>query len=298
MEGLIFDVQRFSVHDGPGIRSTVFFKGCPLRCAWCHNPESLRPHPELDFDARRCRTTGDCLASCPAGALRAGSDRVVRERCDACGQCVASCPFGALRLVGRTVTVDALVAEILRDRAFYQSSGGGVTFSGGEPTRQLAFLQAVATRCRDEGVGVTLQTCGLFAWDSFAPLLPLFELIHFDLKLLDDDEHRRHTGASNRVILANARRLVEHGAPVTFRMPVVPGITDSEHNLGLAADFLAGLGVGTMRLLRYHAMGQAKLERLDYPIRPLVLADGADPDVSLATAAESLTAQGIHVAVH
>ncbi len=293
MEGLVFDVQRFSVHDGPGIRTTVFFKGCPLRCAWCHNPESLRPRAELDFNAGRCRETGDCIAACPRDALHPGGERVARASCDACGLCVPACPFGAVRVVGRAVSVEDLVATILRDHAFHESSGGGVTFSGGEPTRQMAFLGAVAARCREEGVGVALQTCGMFGWSAFAELLPLFGLVQFDLKVLDAEEHRRLTGAGNGAILANAQRLVEAGAPVEFRMPVVPGLTDTERNLRLVAEFLAGLGIGTIRVLPYHRLGEGKLERIGFPIRPLALPAGVDVDGSLARAVERLSANGM-----
>ena len=165
-EAIVFDVQRFSVHDGPGIRTTVFFKGCPLRCRWCQNPESLRPQPEIAFYADRCHNSRDCGPACPQEALQWNGDRIIRQRCDACGRCAEACAYEALRVVGRKVSADALLEEVLRDVAFYRTSGGGVTLSGGEPTLQMEFIGAFARRCRERGVSVGLQTCGFFRWDS------------------------------------------------------------------------------------------------------------------------------------
>lgn len=266
LEGLIFDVQRFSVHDGPGIRTTVFFKGCALRCPWCQNPESLRPRIEIAFRADRCREGGDCLRVCPVGALAPGGARVDRTRCDGCGLCVPACPFGALEGVGRRVSVEGLAGELLRDAPFYRTSGGGVTFSGGEATLQLPFVVALAGRLKEAGVGVGIQTSGTFRWEAFEPHLPLFDFLQFDLKVMDPREHRSLLGSDNGVILSNAGKLVEAGAPVSFRMPVVPGGTDSEGNLRAVARFLRGAGAPRLRLLAYHPMGESKLPRLGFPI--------------------------------
>ncbi len=291
----IFNLQRFSIHDGPGIRTTVFFKGCPLRCRWCQNPESLSPRPELAFYADRCRARGDCLSACPHGALHPGADRIDRERCDGCGDCVAHCSLGALQRVGREVELDELVAELLRDRPFYAASGGGVTLSGGEATGQLDFVAALCAELDQAGVGVALQSCGAFRWDRFAPLLGRFELIQYDLKLIDPAEHRRLTGADNRTILDNARRLVEAAAPVSFRMPIVPDHTDSDANLDAVAEFLVGLGVTELHLLRYHPMGEVKSQRLGWPLPALPRGDGATADQRLARAANRLRARGLEI---
>ncbi len=304
-QALIFNVQRFSVHDGPGIRTTVFFKGCPLRCRWCQNPESLSRGPELAFYAERCQATGDCVAACPREALRAGDERVVRRSCDACGECVEHCPYGALRVIGRTVSLDDLVAEVVRDRPFYRSSGGGVTLSGGEATQQTAFIVAFAARCRELGIGVVLQTCGAFGWQSLASHIERFELIHFDLKVMDSEVHRRLTGAGNRTILGNARRLVAAGAPVRFRMPVIPEHTDDEPNLRRIAAFLTGLGVRDLELLAYHRAGEVKSARLGWPLPSLGCSPCPPPGerhvppsgarASLERAAAVLTREGIVV---
>ncbi|MBI2890537.1 MAG: glycyl-radical enzyme activating protein [Nitrospirae bacterium] len=295
-KGLIFDIQRFSVHDGPGIRTTVFLKGCPLRCPWCQNPESLRPRAEIAFYADRCRGSGGCFPHCEARALRRDGDRVDRIRCDACSACVDACPYNAYQLVGREMGVEPLIEEILRDRPFYETSGGGVTFSGGEPTLQMEFLGAVAARCRESGVRVCLQTCGLFGWEAFEPLLGLFEFIQFDLKIIDAEEHRAVMGADNRVVLGNARRLVELKAPVVFRMPVVPGFTDPVSNLRDVAAFLGELGVSGLHLLPYHAMGEAKLPRLGYPLPALGIPESTNGREALGRAERYFREAGFEVA--
>jgi len=293
LEAVVFNVQRFSVHDGPGIRTTVFFKGCPLQCRWCQNPESLRPDPELAFFRDRCRGARLCVPACPTDALRSGPERLHRELCEVCGDCVPVCPYGALEVVGRRVGLDELVAEVVRDLPFFRSSGGGVTLSGGEATLQLEFVVAFAGRLREAGVGVALQTCGVFRWDSIAPHLPLFELVHYDLKVMDRNAHKELTGGDNRVILENARRLVEAQAPVVFRMPLVPGLTDTPANLEQVASFLGELGVGSLTLLPYHAMGEIKSERLGWPLPALGLDTRVLSDDDWSRAAAALDRHGV-----
>ncbi len=295
-QGLIYDIQRFSVHDGPGIRTTVFFKGCPLRCRWCQNPESLRPRPEIAFLADRCHESGDCLASCPLGAIAPGQERILRDRCDGCGQCLDACDWGALQSVGRFWTARVLAAEIARDEPFFRSSGGGATLSGGEPTFQLPFALELTRELRDRGIGVGLQTCGAFSWESFAPLLPLLDFVFFDLKHLDSEEHRRLTGSDNAALRDNARRLAASGARVTFRMPVVPGLNDGAESLAAVAGFLRELERPRLHLLAYHAMGEAKLARMGFPIPPLGLDFDHDQAVRcLEAAREILQHHGIEV---
>lgn len=296
MRGLVYDVQRFSVHDGPGIRTTVFFKGCPLRCRWCQNPESLRPRPELAFSAERCVQRGECLSRCPELALTAAARRVDHDRCTACGDCVGACAHGALQIVGREWDAAPLAREVARDAPFFAASGGGATLSGGEPTSQMGFACALAASLRELGIGVGLQTCGAFAWRAFEPLLPYLEFVHFDLKHAEPEQHRRLTGADNRSILDNARRLAAAGARVTFRMPVVPGLNDSPQNLAATAAFLRELGVFRLHLLRYHAMGQAKLARVGSPIPPLdPVIDPSTTGNAMSAAARLLAREGIEV---
>ncbi len=294
--GVVFDVQRFSVHDGPGIRTTVFFKGCPLRCRWCQNPEGLERKVELAHWAERCTKCGECVRACPRDAIHGDGAHVDRSRCDLCGLCTQACPNGALQLVGRTVRAGDLAREALRDRSFFDVSGGGVTLSGGEPTWQTAFLGALARILRREGASVGLQTCGAFSWSGLEPLLELFAFVLFDVKLADSERHRAATGSANDVILANAKRLVARGAPVTFRMPVVPGINDDVDNVRGTAELLRALQVNRIALLRYHAMGEAKLVRLGSRLAPLGLAGSPRAAESLARARDLFLAEGIEVA--
>jgi pyruvate formate lyase activating enzyme len=280
----VIDVQRFSLHDGPGIRTTVFFKGCPLRCAWCHNPESLRRAPEMSFHANRCAGEQRCAAACPRGAIRIDAEqRIDFAACDACGLCVAACPHGALQLIGRRHALDALVEELLKDRDYFRESGGGVTLSGGEPMLHARYLHRLVPRLTAEGVAVALQTCGVFPWAHMEPLLPHLALVQFDLKHMDPAAHARLTGATNEMILANFVRLATSGVRVEPRMPIVPGLNDDEANVRATARFLARHGHTTLQCLPYHDLGEAKLGRLA-PIRTPLGRPSLDRDAMLPIA--------------
>jgi glycyl-radical enzyme activating protein len=269
--GTVFDVQRFSIHDGPGVRTTVFLKGCPLRCRWCHNPESRRPAPELLFAAERCVGCGACLAACPHGAHRVvdGEHRFERERCTACGACAAECPATALELAGRTAGVPELLAEVLRDRDFYEASGGGLTLSGGEPTAQPDFTAALLSATRAQGIPTAVETCG---WCDFAVLerlRPLVDLFLFDLKA-DPDRHRDLTGADAGPILANLRRLHGSGARIRLRLPMVPGVNDTDEHFGNIAGLVRELpGLEGLQLLPYHPLAAGKYRALGIASPPL-----------------------------
>ncbi len=262
--GRVFDVQRFSVHDGPGIRTTVFLKGCPARCLWCHNPESQSFAPEVLVVETRCASCGTCETVCPHGAPPPGSGL-----CTACGACVDACPAGARRLAGRETTVEEVMEEILRDRVFYEESGGGVTFSGGEPLAQPVFLRTLVEACRDAGIRTAVDTCGFAPRDLVLALAPLVDLFLFDVKLVDDARHRDLTGLPVAPILENLRALAEVHGNVWIRIPVVPGHTDAENDIAATASLVAGLpGVRQVSLLPYHRTGAAKARRLgrDYPL--------------------------------
>ncbi len=267
---VIFDIKRFAVHDGPGIRTTVFLKGCPLACPWCHNPEGQKFAPELFLRPARCIGCGKCLPACPQGALTLASGTIALDRgsCDACGTCADVCPTDALETVGRAVTVDELIATIMRDRPFYQESGGGVTFSGGEPLGQPEFLLDLLHACRDRGIHTTVDTSGYAPAETIAAIAELVDLFLYDLKLIDDDAHRRYTGVTNRPILDNLRLLSDIGATVIVRVPVIPGITDSEDNIDGIARFVAALPRPyPVDLLPYHRAGIDKYARLGMPYR-------------------------------
>jgi pyruvate formate lyase activating enzyme len=241
--GILFNIQRFSIHDGPGIRTTVFLKGCPLRCFWCHNPEGLRAKPEIQFYPEKCIFCGECLQECDHGGhnLAAGEHSYARENCVACGECAGACCSGALQLAGDVRTVEDVLAEVLRDRPFYNNSGGGVTLSGGEPLLQRAFTRAVLVGCRAEGIHTAIETTAFFPWETIAEFLPLVDLVMMDIKHFDSDRHRAATGVPNERILANARRIAASGKPLLFRTPVIPTVNATVEEIGAIGAFIAEL---------------------------------------------------------
>ena len=252
--GVVFNTQRFCVHDGPGIRTTVFLKGCPLRCSWCHNPEGLSPEPEISRIASRCTGCGSCREVCPDGSASFGG-----EGCTRCFRCAEACRTGALRVTGREMTDGEVIAECLKDRVFYEESGGGVTFSGGEPLSQPQFLLACLTRCREERLTAALDTCGYADRDILLEAAGMCDTVLYDLKVVDGESHKQNTGISNDSILDNFVSLGSRHTNVWVRIPVIPGVSDSEGNAAAAASLAAGMaGVRRVCLLPYHAMGAAK----------------------------------------
>lgn len=256
----VFDVQRFSIHDGPGIRTLVFFKGCSLHCAWCQNPESQQVAPQLAYYAARCQPCAHCRQACAEQAIRDDGYRVDHARCTLCLACVRACPHGALQAIGEYLTPEQLLDQLLADRVYYASSGGGVTFSGGEPTLHPDFMERLLDLCRAQGIHTTLETCGLFSYARWTTMLSRLNLIYFDLKIMDEAQHQQATGQGNRRILDNARKLVEAGYPVEFRLTLVPGYTDTPENLAAVACFVRELGRPGLHLLGYHNMGEAKID--------------------------------------
>lgn len=266
--GMIFDVRRFSVNDGPGIRTTVFFKGCPLKCVWCHNPEGLDVGPEIFRDEKRCMGAAHrCTVVCPKNALHKEKEwELDRQLCDSCGECARRCPTGAFQIIGSRMTIDALMALIEKDRVFYDNSGGGVTFSGGEPLMQPQFLAAILSLCKEKGVHTTVDTCGYAAWETIKPLCAAIDLFLYDLKLIDDMEHRKYTGVSNKCILENLRKVVDAGKAVNIRIPLIPGITDTEQNIFAVAELLKTIpSVRQISLLNFHKGGEQKYRRKGLP---------------------------------
>lgn len=266
LKGRVFDIKRYSIHDGPGIRTTVFLKGCALRCLWCHNPESVDPGAELMHWPARCRRCDACVAACPLGAIAKNGDGAVsvdRAKCDACGKCAEACLYDAMQIVGREMTVDEVVAEVERDRIFYEQSGGGVTLSGGDPFVQSDFAEAVLDACRARGLRTAIDTAGMAAPGVLDRLAARADLVLYDLKVMDDARHRETTGAPNGPLLENLSRLVARRTEVWVRVPLVPGVNDDDGNVRRTIDFLRSLGkVERVGLLPYHAGGMEKARRI------------------------------------
>jgi len=267
--GTTFNIQRFSTQDGPGIRTTIFFKGCLLHCAWCHNPEGLSPRPELVWYDARCIGARDCLSACPSAALELTPQgmHIDRWRCDACGACAEACPSTALEVIGRVWSPEALFAEVQKDTIFFETSGGGVTLSGGEPMTQADFLLALCRLCQEAGLHVALDTCGAAAWTRYEQVLPLVDLVLYDLKIWDGQRHRAATGMDNERILENARRIAATKMPLWIRTPIIPGFTAGAANIAALGEFIAAELPTVQRwdLLAYTNLGQPKYHRLDRP---------------------------------
>lgn len=272
-QGLISAIQKFSTKDGPGIRDTVFFKGCPLGCLWCSNPDLIRSTPDLLYTVEKCTQCGTCIEVCPENALAFDEDGTIlldRDKCTGCGECVDACPEGALELVGRFVEVEELVNELLKDRVFYRTSNGGVTFSGGEPLWQSGFVSRVVKELKKEGIHTALDTAGDVTWCRFEEVLDDIDLVLYDIKAADPELHRRLTGRENDIILANARLLAERSVPMHIRLVMVPGLNDSPEELEARMEIVCSLGdaVKQVDILPYHRFGEGKYARLGlaYPL--------------------------------
>lgn len=266
MEGIIFDIQDYAVYDGPGIRTCVFLKGCSLKCRWCHNPESHRQQPQLACTAEKCKPCHSCVAACPLSALRRSSVAVTVEEslCNHCGRCVAACPTRALEIIGETVTPQNVLQRVLRDKPFFDHSGGGVTFTGGEPALQADFLLATLRLFRKECIHTALETCGHFSTRLLRPLIETTDLFLFDLKHADPVRHREFTGAANTQILRNFTELVRLVPDqVVVRIPVIPGFNTSANDVDGLANILRETGyLGPIHLLPYHSFARSKWEKV------------------------------------
>jgi pyruvate formate lyase activating enzyme len=264
--GTIFEVKRFAVHDGPGVRTALFLKGCPLRCRWCHNPEGMAPRPQLAYYGHKCRHCGECVAACPRSAhsLADGRHFFARDKCVACGACQDACLGRAIKLFGCTLTVEEAFKIAMEDRAFYRD-GGGVTLSGGEPLLQDEFCAGLFRLLKKEGVHCAIDTSGAVQWESFEKVLPWTDMFLYDVKHADGRRHREHTGVSNRQIIENLKRLTQRNVPVEIRIPVIPGFNDDPESIDAIGALLGGLrNIVAVRLLPYHP-ARSKYEALGCP---------------------------------
>lgn len=264
-KAIIFNIQKFCIHDGPGIRTTVFFKGCPLRCLWCHNPESQAFGRQLLFDREKCNMCGRCLQACGRGAVSMSANGPVQDpdRCDLCEKCVDLCLNSAREVAGWEYSVSEVLAEIEKDRPFYEQSGGGVTFSGGEALGQIDFLAELAGACKNRGISVAVDTCGHAPLASLERMLDYTDVFLYDLKLMDPELHKKYIGKDNRLILENLAGLAARGAVINLRLPLVEGINDGNQNIAGIINFIKGMGIIRVNLLPYHDLGRAKYSRLD-----------------------------------
>ena len=276
---LIFNIQRFSVNDGPGIRTNVFFKGCPLNCLWCHNPESKSVKPDLGFIASKCIGCGHCLTQCPGHChTMENAEHVIdRTKCLACRACERFCA-GALEIMGREMTVDEVLGEVMKDEIFYKTSNGGMTVSGGEPMIQFPFITELLRAAKDRGLTCCMETCGFAAWAHFEEIMPYVDLFLYDIKETDPARHREYTGADNALILENLRKLDGAGAKTVLRCPIIPGLNDRADHFAAVAHLADSLkNVQGIDVEPYHPLGKTKCENLgrDYPLADLSFPDKA-----------------------
>ncbi len=299
-KGIIFNIQRYQIHDGPGIRTIVFLKGCPLGCLWCSNPEGKSRGLELYYLRSRCKACGKCVEICPRNANAVAEDGVTIDRkiCQKCGACVDHCLYSAREIKGQTKTVDEVVKEVEKDRSFYFTSGGGLTIGGGEPLAQASFARNILQKCKGKGIHTAVETSGCGRWEDLESILPYTDWIFYDLKVMDALEHKKYTGVSNDVILENARKLSEEvqnrGIHLTVRIPIVPGVNDSKQNITQTAGFVKNHmpSAAEIEILKYHSLALGKYQALgeEYP-----LADAIQPsEEEMREIQESIAKSGLN----
>ena len=269
--GIITNIQSYSIHDGPGIRTVIFLKGCPLKCRWCCNPETQNPKMEVEFFKLKCVRCGLCQQACDKRAINPDLEvklglKIDKSLCDECGKCVAACPAHALRYVGEKVSADHVLDRVKQDRVFYIWSKGGVTLSGGEPLHQFDFTKEVLRRCFDENIQTAIETCGFVPWRLYEDVLRHLDLVLYDLKHMDPIKHKKLTGVSNELILENLKRISNHGVPIIIRLPLIPQFNTDQANMIRTADFVSTVkNVSEINLLPFHQYGKDKYYRLSRP---------------------------------
>ena len=263
IKGIVFDIQRYSIYDGPGIRTLIFLKGCPLTCIWCQNPEGQKRSIEIGYNPNKCIICRECVKICPTKSIDLDSKWAIdRKTCSLCGKCAEVCYSEAMVIFGKKLTVEEVIEEIEKDKPFYAETDGGITLSGGEPTMQLEFAQKILEESKKRGISTAIETSGYFKWTDFRTLLPFLDWVLFDLKIIDEKAHRKFCGQSNKIILQNARNLAEVFSNIIFRMPIIPGINNNERNVQLTCQLVKKQGKKEIYLIPYHKMGYMKYQML------------------------------------
>nr|WP_300090948.1 trans-4-hydroxy-L-proline dehydratase activase [Sedimentibacter sp.] len=259
----IFNIQKFSVHDGPGIRTTVFFKGCPLKCLWCHNPESQNINTQILYDRDKCVLCGTCEKICPKGAIKIENNHLTTdESCDCCGKCVIYCIQGARQIAGKEYTVDDVLKEVLKDRVFYEKSSGGVTLSGGEPLIHIDFVEELLKKLKDNNIHTAVDTCGAVSFENLKRAARYTDVFLYDIKLMDDEKHTEFIGMSNKLILDNLKKLSLIHKNINIRMPIIEGVNGDEEHIIKTISFIEGLNISKVNLLPYHDIAKHKYKKL------------------------------------
>jgi pyruvate formate lyase activating enzyme len=299
IKGVVFNLQHYSIHDGPGIRTTVFLKGCPLKCLWCQNPESQNSHPLLFFTAEKCTGCGACVEACPNGAIKlvGHKSKTDRDCCTGKGECVSVCPSEARSIIGREMTAEEVFEDIKTDDIFYRNSGGGVTLSGGDPVFQPDFSIAILKLCRSAGIHTALETCGFLEWHELKNILKHVDLVLYDIKHMDSTKHKAYTGVTNELILENAEKIHRDlKIPIYPRVPFIPGYNDSLENLKRTAEFIVTKLDGNNRvyILPYHRLGETKYEQID---RKMTLTITVPSKQQLETARQIFESTGLSAGI-
>ena len=266
MESLVFNIQKYSIHDGDGIRTTVFFKGCPMTCKWCHNPESQSYRPSILQNTEKCSLCQKCIALCPNEAIVFTGEKIktLEDKCTLCGKCIDSCINNAREIAGEHYTIDEIMKEIGKDKLFYEQSGGGITLSGGEiMTQDMDYIIAILKKCHRLGYRVNIDTCGHAKFENFEKILPYVDTFLYDIKHMDNEIHKELTGVDNELVLGNLVKLSERNAKINIRMPLVEGINSTDEHIAQVIEFLKKLKIYKVNLLPYHNTGKSKYERLD-----------------------------------
>lgn len=268
-QGITFNIQKYSIHDGPGIRTTVFLKGCPLGCWWCHNPESQKAKQDVIFWPDKCIACRDCEKVCSEGAISFNEKGLYHDesKCRLCEKCTEVCPSEALELIGNKRSLDDVMKEVEKDMIFYEESGGGVTFSGGEPLVQIDFLDSLLTASKQKGLHTAVDTSGYTSWENVERIKDKVDLFLYDIKHMDDEKHRLYTGVSNELILDNLKKLAMDGKRIWVRIPIIPGINDDDLNIKRTCEYIASLNLRDIFILPYHNIAMDKYKRLDMEYR-------------------------------